>query len=415
MYPDEDDTMRAFKRLKGLFRSDRGNALMIAAGAMPVIMASAGFAVDTIYLSVLKRQMQRAADSSALAGAYALSQEASPDNAVTRDLTRNKFPALAGAQQVTVAPSLGYQKTVRVQLRTTPHLPFSTMFTKSRATITSDATAAIVEGGEFCVLSLYNGTAPGVDIGGNATLNLGCGLAANSTGSNAIHAFGSSAVTASPIMAVGGLNGSTNYNGTTKLQPHAAEQTDPFAGVPDPVLPTNCGGKLQVKHNDPPPVFTTKCFSEIDIDGAVALPPGTYYVNGGDLSFGSQAKVVGTGVTFVMTGPGGAAGDLNMNGQANLNLTAPTSGDFKDILFYRDRRATNIDIKINGGADMLFKGALYFPSSDVTFTGNAGFSATCFQMVGQILTFRGNATINNSCSDYGDLPTFRLKFVRLVQ
>jgi hypothetical protein len=104
-----------------------------------------------------------------------------------------------------------------------------------------------------------------------------------------------------------------------------------------------------------------------------------------------------------------------MNGQANLNLSAPSSGDYKDVLFYRDRRAGNIDIKINGGSDMTFKGALYFPSSDVTFTGNAGFNATCFQMVGQILTFRGTATINNSCSDYDKLPTFRLKFIRLVQ
>lgn len=415
MYPDEDHTMRAFKRLKGLFRSDRGNAMMIAAGVMPVIMASAGFAVDTIYLSVLKRQMQRAADSSALAGAYALSQDVNAESAVTRDLTRNKMPKLAAAQQVSVGHRLGYTQTVRVQLRTTPYLPFSTMFTKSRATITSDATAAIVESGEFCVLSLYKGTAPGVDIGGNATLNLGCGLAANSTGPNAIHAFGSSSVTASPIMAVGGLDGSSNYTGTTKLQPHAAEQVDPFANVPDPSVPSNCGGKLQVKPNETAPAITTKCFSSVDIDGTINLPPGTYYINGGDLEFGSKAKVTGTGVTFVMTGPNGQAGDLKMNGQANLNLTAPSSGDYKDILFYRDRRAGNVDIKINGGSDMTFKGALYFPSSDVTFTGNAGFSATCFQMVGQILTFRGTATINNSCDASDGVPTFRLKFIRLVQ
>jgi Flp pilus assembly protein TadG len=405
--------MRGFKRLKGLIRSDRGNVLMIAAGAMPLLMASAGFATDTIYLSVMKRQMQRAADSGALAGAYALSQDVSPQAAVTRDLTKNKYPTLAQAQQVTVGVSHGFQQTVRVQLRTTPRLPFMAIFTKTTTPITSDATAAIVEGGEFCVLSLYKGTEPGVDIGGNATLNLGCGLAANSTGSNAIHAFGSSAVTASPVMAVGGLSGSSNYTGTTKLQPHAAEQTDPFAYVPDPPA-QSCTNEVTVNDNDEPTALKPGCYKSLNIMRAATLAPGTYYINGGDLKFGSQAKVTGSGVTFVMTGPNGQAGDLDMNGQAELNLSAPSSGDYKDILFYRDRRAANIDIKINGGADMILKGALYFPSSDVTFTGNAGFKATCFQMVGQILTFRGNATINNSCSDYGNLPTFRLKFVRLV-
>jgi Flp pilus assembly protein TadG len=406
--------MRTFERLRSLLKSDRGNALMIAAGTLPLMMASAGFAVDTIYLGVLKRQMQRAADSSALAGAYALSQEASAPNAVTRDLTKNKFPTLAQAQQVTVGPSLGYTQTVRVQLRTTPGLPFMTMFTKAPAVVTSDATAAIVHSGEFCVLSLYNGTNPGIDVGGNAVLNLGCGLASNSTGSNAINAFGSSSVTASPIMGVGGLSGSTNYTGTTKLQPYSAEQTDPFSYVQNPP-PQTCSNSEQVKPADPTKTLSPGCYGSLDIDGSANLQPGTYYINGGDLKFGAQAKVTGNGVTFVMTGPGGAAGDLDMNGQADLNLSAPGSGDYKDILFYRDRRAGNTEIKINGGAEMALKGALYFPSSDVTFTGNAGFSATCFQMVGQILTFRGTATINNSCSDYDKLPTFRLKFIRLVQ
>jgi Flp pilus assembly protein TadG len=405
--------MRASKRLKGLFRNDRGNALMIAAGALPLMMASAGFAVDTIYLSVMKRQMQRAADSGALAGAYALSQDVSAPSAVTRDLTKNKYPALAQAHTVTVGPRLGYQQTVRVQLRTAPYLPFMTMFTKNRAEVTSDSTAAIVESGEFCVLSLYNGTNPGIDIGGNATLNLGCGVASNSVGSNAINAFGSSAVTASPVMAVGGLSGSSNYTGPTKLQPYAAEQADPFAYVANPP-PQTCSNSVSVAPKETK-ALSPGCYESLEIKGTATLEPGTYYINGGDIDFGSQAQVTGNGVTFVMTGPNGAAGDLKMNGQANLNLSAPTSGDYKDILFYRDRRAANVEIKINGGADMVLKGALYFPSSDVTFTGNAGFSATCFQMVGQILKFRGNATINNSCSTYGNLPTFRLKFVRLVQ
>jgi hypothetical protein len=293
-------------------------------------------------------------------------------------------------------------------------MPFMAIFTKTGSTVTGDATAAIVEGGEFCVLSLYNGTDPGIDIGGNANLNLGCGMASNARGTEAVQASGSSNVNASPIMAVGGLEGSTsNFQDGVKLQPYSAEQADPFASVANPPGQT-CSNDEDIGPNETK-TLSPGCYKSLNIKGTATLRPGTYYINGGDISFGSQANVTGTGVTFVMTGPGGAAGDLDMNGQANLNLKAPSTGEYAGILFYRDRRAANIEIKINGGADAILQGAFYFPSSDLTFTGNAGFQMRCLQMVGQKLKFRGTASITNTCPDYGDLPTFQLQFVRLIQ
>lgn len=413
--------MRALNRLKDLLGSERGNALALGAAALPMLMAAAGFAVDTIQLSVMKRQIQRAADSSAIAGAYALVQDtntaseaATARAAVARDLTKNKYPTLSQNATVTPGPALGYQRTVAVELRAQPTLPFISIFTKAASPVTATATAAIVDNGRFCMLSLYNGTSPGIDIGGNATVNLGCGMASNSTGTEAITAFGSSSVTASPLMAVGGLKSSSNLATGTKLQPYSSEQKDPFASIPNPPPQSGCV-PLSVDVHDTASI-TPGCYSAMDIKGTVNMAPGTYYVDGGDISFGSQANVTGDGVTFVMTGPNGAAGDLDMNAQATLNLKAPSSGTYGGILFFRDRRASNIEIKINGGADATLVGALYFPSSNVTFSGNAGFEARCFQLVGQILTFRGTATINNSCPDFPPgKDSFQAQYVRLVK
>jgi Flp pilus assembly protein TadG len=415
-------TMRALNRLKNLFGNERGNALALGAAALPLVMASAGFAIDTIQLGVMKRQIQRAADSSAIAGAYAMVQDtnstsevATAKAAVARDLTKNKYPTLSQNATVTPGPALGYQRTVAVTLLAQPRLPFISIFTKAASPVTATATAAIVDNGRFCMLSLYNGTSPGIDIGGDATVNLGCGMASNSTGTEAITATGSSKVTASPLMAVGGLKSSTNLATGTKLQPYSSEQKDPFASVPNPPPQSGCE-PLEVGPNDPPVHITPdKCYSKWDIQGTVTMDPGTYYVDGGDISFGSKANVSGNGVTIAMTGPNGAAGDLNMNAQATLDLKAPSSGTYAGILFFRDRRASNIEIKINGGADATLVGALYFPSSNVTFTGGSGFEARCFQLVGQILTFRGNAEINNSCPDFPGGDSFRAQYVRLVK
>ena len=61
--------MRALSWLKDLFSSDRGNVLVVGAAMMPLLIGSAAIAVDTIQIGVWKRQLQRAADSSAIAGA----------------------------------------------------------------------------------------------------------------------------------------------------------------------------------------------------------------------------------------------------------------------------------------------------------------------------------------------------------
>ncbi|HEX6785279.1 MAG TPA: pilus assembly protein TadG-related protein, partial [Sphingomicrobium sp.] len=53
-----------------LLKDRRGNALAIACAAMPMVVGCAGLATDTIQWTLWKRQLQRAADSAALAGVY---------------------------------------------------------------------------------------------------------------------------------------------------------------------------------------------------------------------------------------------------------------------------------------------------------------------------------------------------------
>ena len=87
-----------------------------------------------------------------------------------------------------------------------------------------------------------------------------------------------------------------------------------------------------------------------------------------------------------------------MNGGANLNLTAPDSGNYAGILFYQDRRATSgLTAKINGNSGSTIQGALYFPKASLTYTGNTGMHTDCMQMVAKNVTFTGNAGISNTC------------------
>jgi Flp pilus assembly protein TadG len=69
-----------FKQLKKLWRDRGGNALVMAGAALPLIIGSAGLATDTIQWVLWKRELQRLADSSALAGAYAKKTGTTVDN-----------------------------------------------------------------------------------------------------------------------------------------------------------------------------------------------------------------------------------------------------------------------------------------------------------------------------------------------
>ena len=60
--------MRSF--LTKIWHDKRGNSLVIAAAALPLLVGSAGLATDTIQWALWKRQLQRAADSAAIAGVY---------------------------------------------------------------------------------------------------------------------------------------------------------------------------------------------------------------------------------------------------------------------------------------------------------------------------------------------------------
>jgi uncharacterized membrane protein len=82
--------------LKALQRNERGNVLILTAAALPLIVGSAGLATDTIQWALWKRQLQRAADSAAIAGTYermrAGGAATNVATVVAQDLTRPTRP-----------------------------------------------------------------------------------------------------------------------------------------------------------------------------------------------------------------------------------------------------------------------------------------------------------------------------------
>lgn len=434
--------------MKQLSNDRRGNAIVLTAAALPLLIGSAGLATDTIQWTVWKRQIQRAADGAALAGVRGLVAgqtpvaSCAPNSSVGRDLEINNHVLLGNDNTSCTAenspsngPWSGDPNAVRVTLSVQRQLGFSSMFLSTPPTITAQATATVVATGEYCVISLEETNATGLTYQGNATVDMGCGMATNSRGTSAVSATGSAVVTATPIAAVGGIPDSSVFAEGTVIQPYSSPQNDPFADIDPPTdFPAGNCPNFRVGSNETKSALIENvdykamtggyyCMGDMTLNGNVVLAPGVYVLDGGSLSIGSQANVTCTGCTFVFTSrtaetnPQSIGGIKNINGGATIAMTAPLTGTYAGILMYQDRRAPiqsgNQSNQINGNSSSTYEGAFYFPSQRILFNGTSGMTTACVQVVGRQVAFSGNTSISNVCP-VGGARAFDATTIKLV-
>jgi hypothetical protein len=397
--------------IKRLWRDRRGNALVIAGAALPFLIGAAGLATDTIQWAMWKRELQRAADSAAYAGVYARVQDnagMTASQAVDLELGTQKTNStwvaseLLGSPQISFPTGAGYTNGVQVTIAIKKRLGFSSLFLSEAPTITATGAAALFESDSFCVVALApEGSA--LIIGGSANVTMGCGAISNST--DPIEAVGTNGnahnFVADPVAAVGGIEGT--INGSPNLEPYHIAQPDPYEGISTTVPPAmtctnyNHASKTNADGSKAPGCYNNFNPPSGGPNTTVTLSPGVYYLDNTDLSLSGQTRLVGEGVTIILTGS--SPGSVTMSGNSSIDLTAPTTGEYANlVLIQSPNAATGNNNTINGDNNTLLDGAVYFPKGDLTFTGSTGQAFQCAMVVGYTVEFTGNATVQNDTS-----------------
>ena len=464
--------------IRKLLKDRRGNALAIACAAMPMIIGCAGLATDTIEWTLWKRQLQRAADSAALAGAYdraAASNSATTNTptAVCNDIAVNlhTWMNLIGTSPCTGSvgsysdiqyPSTGapfVTNQVQVTLKVQQRLPFSSLFMSTAPVIQAVATAGTVSfGGSPCMLAL-NTAGTAIDNSGNTTVNAPtCIFYSDSASSNSAAAGGNSSVTAQAIAGVGGIASSNNWHVNSYL-PYSPSLPDPFAppsstAVTPDTSDMKCAGHYDTQGGGPNAVTTwvyddldyttdmatatylgsdglthtgANCWKSISIGSSRTFTvPTTYsgpiYVNGGNVNFQGDFTCAACSIVLTNKDPSSnTIGTYDSNAQAKVNITAPTSGTFNGIAVYQDRRAVggNVD-RINGGTNNVINGVVYFPNDTLWLNGTGNSVSLCAMYVAKNLVFNGNGSISISspsdtvCSGVHIPQGSSVKIVRLI-
>jgi hypothetical protein len=87
---------------------------------------------------------------------------------------------------------------------------------------------------------------------------------------------------------------------------------------------------------------------------------------------------------------------VHFAGSANITLSAPDSGDYKDVLIYQDHATpSDRELVFNGGADMGLTGVLYAPNNPIKFAGN-GDPGGAMSIIARMVEFTGNANLGSN-------------------
>ncbi len=428
---------------KQFWNDARGGVALVFGMMLPVLIGFSGVAIDGTYWMMERSKLQAATDSAALSAAQTV-QLSGADPTVSTEAKRmlqktygNSLPGVRFTVQhpPLSGPLAGNATAVAVLAERDQPTYFLGVFGIKDTFVAARSVARVDMMAEACLLALSPDLDKAIEITGSSTVNIDCGIASNSDASNAVYLSGASNTTTTGVSAVGDVFQSNNAklkttSGTVKSNSSAI--VDPYGAegrnLKIPKLPAACtASQLKIK-NDTTLAPGRYCGGIDMTGGTTTFAPGIYYIDGGNFKANGNASLVGTDVTFVLTGTGSDIALLDVNGGADVSLHAPKSGTALDgMLFFQDPgdstgKANPKNCKgyggesyLNGNANLDLSGVMYFPNQYITISGGTSGAMSCVQVVAQKVKISGNSAIKGKCDANSGAEKIERSVVELVE
>ncbi len=413
------------RRFLNEYRHDRdGSVAVLVAVGMTAMLGFLSLGTELGLWYAAKRSLQTAADAGAIGGAFEVAAGASGAviaAASTNDAGLNGATAANGATVTVNSPPLsgaytGDAKSVEVIISQPQTLLFSALFLNNAVTVTARAVARYsgTSAGKYCVLGLDTTASDTVYLSNNATLpNASCGVASNSSSARGIDLSNNASISG-PVATNGGytLSNNASIKGTIST---GVVTADPYAGVTAPT-PAACTSQTASGSNNVTVNLTPGTFCNglnFQNNGTVNMAPGTYIVESQFVMQNNAVLNATGGVTIVVAGNYA----LNIGNNAELNITAPTSGPYSGMAIMGDRNGSSAVTQVFSNNTVLnINGAIYFPNQTVQMDNNTNSSANgCSQLIALKLSFQNNADLPSNCTNSGITPIGGSPSVVLVE
>jgi hypothetical protein len=334
-------------------------------------------------------------------------------------------PPLYGAHTGAANTNLYVEAIVKRQV---PNL-FMAILGQNTTWVGARSTAAVGGNGvSGCIYALDPTASKALSLAGSNTVTFNCSAYSESNASNAYYSEGSVTLDLSHTSKVGVVGGYQMQQGTymiddsnnnSEVPSVVPSPGDPLASIVAPTsgtiistTPTYHDMNSKPPNNTMNPGVYCGGLTIGNTNGTTfTMAAGTYIMAGGGFNVQSLGIVNATaGVTIYNTSSSGYAcsqtysfAPVNITGQAQLTLNAPTTGSLAGIAMFQDRSITSSSTnQINGQSSTVINGALYFKNSPLLWSGS-NISTGYMILVADTITINGNSglTVNN---DYSSLP-----------
>lgn len=445
--------LRAFRRNGG------GGVAITFALAAPVLAIAVGVAVDYSRFIEMRRKMQAAADSAALAatremrlaqndttrastvarhfvdfhlaaqglGGYdvqaaplgaqpapaqpapaarspsmTMARTTSTADSLTTDFTTTPVPSTGGPGTTASLSGPG----VEVAISMPAGGFFASLLGQGAVTISVRAQARATSSLPICMISLDPTQNRAMLLGVAARLEApGCAVHSDSTASASMSVTGFSALRAGFSCSSGGIEGAAmHYTPLPQLDcppvpdPLASRASPPVGGCTSTDLVISDGVRTLM-----PGVYC----GGLKITGTanVTFSPGEYVIKDGRLEISGQAVARGSYTGFYLTGNNA---QLKFSGQATVELSAPKVGPMAGLLFFEDRAAPPARAhEVSSNNVRVLLGTIYLPSGDliVIATSRVGDMSAYTVVVARRVSLIGTPALHlNAAYSSTDVP-----------
>jgi len=404
------------ERRKDFLRATRGNVAMIFAFAFVLIVGSAGGGVELFNAVSARSSMQDALDSAVLAGIRA-GTTAQMSSSASAAFNGNIPSTLTGATQTYGAASASSGSVTNLTFtgEASVEVPTKVMglFGIDSMTVHAKSVAVAEKAGTPAGPCIYV-----LDPSGSQALlvNSGAQVAASAceidvkSTANPAAIFNSGSSLAFSKLCIQGANVTQNSTTVANLKTGCAAQGDPYAGtLPTPASSTCTYSNLNYSaatQNLSPGVYCG-WFNFNNSSAQVNFAPGVYVIKGGGWNV-NGGTWTGSGVTFYFAD----TSKIQFNSGISANLSAPTSGTYKNLLFYEAAGLSKTQFVLNDSVSNQLTGLIWLPSRELTLNAKSGIQSDALTMVVWRLILNNTtwklASQGGSSSSGGTLSKVRL-------
>lgn len=389
------------KKMLGCLRSfrncRRGNIGIIAALSVLPFFGAAGVAIDYGRAANARQALQLAADAAVLSASSPEVAAANRSNVAQSVFTANV------QSNADVRSAVAVVSTANNTVVVSSVVPVPTTMTRiigfTEIPVHANASAAVGKNygnaAPACVLALSTTADGAFYVNGTTSFEaINCGVYSNSAASESMRSVGDPNVSATNFCTVGGAD--INGNFLPLPVTGCSAVPDPLAGLTPPSS-EDCAGAAKGttfkkgSHTLSPGTYCGGL--ELMAQAVVTFEPGVYVIKNGPLIFRSGSQSTGTDVSFFVTGTDVL---VKVNGGADVDARAPSSGPLAGILFAQDAAsnpgATSI---IQGGGSVKLVGTIYLPTQTLQIGGNGdlGQNTSAWAIIADQVHLKGNGAV----------------------